>query len=123
MNSDFGRYELLEEIGRGGAGTVYRALDREMGRVVALKTLRDAGAGPAARERFLREARLAARLEHPHIVRILDAGERDGQPYYTMPLLEGSPLRGPLPPERACALLAAVARAVAHAHAAGVVPR
>lgn len=123
MKSDFGRYELLEEIGRGGAGTVYRALDREIGRVVALKTLRDADAGPAARERFLREARLAARLEHPHIVRILDAGERDGRPYYTMPLLQGSPLRGPLAPGRACALLAAVARAVAHAHATGVVHR
>lgn len=123
MKPDFGRYEILEEIGRGGAGAVYRALDRDLGRIVALKTLRDPDAGPAARERFLREARLAARLEHPNIVRVLEAGERDGRPYYTMPLLEGTPLRGPLPPERACALLAPVARAVGHAHAAGVVHR
>ncbi|HXG61072.1 MAG TPA: bifunctional serine/threonine-protein kinase/formylglycine-generating enzyme family protein [Planctomycetota bacterium] len=123
MKREFGRYELLEEIGRGGAGAVYRALDRELGRVVALKTLRDPEPGPAARERFLREARLAARLEHPHIVRIFEAGEHEGRPYYTMPLLEGAPLRSPLAPERAAALLAPVARAVAHAHAAGVVHR
>ncbi len=123
MDPDFGRYEVLGEIARGAYGVVYRARDRELGREVALKSLRSEDAGPLARERFLREARLAARLDHPNIVRIFETGEHGGRPFYTMALLEGAPLRGPLPPARACRLVSRVARAVAHAHERGVVHR
>ena len=120
---DFGRYEAIEEIARGAYGVVYRARDRELDRVVALKTLRTGDAGPVARERFLREARLAARLAHPNVIRIFETGEHEGRPFYTMAFVEGTPLRGPLPPSEACLLMAKVAGAVAHAHARGVIHR
>ncbi len=123
MELDFGRYEIQGEIARGAYGVVFRARDRELDRPVALKTLRSREAGPLARERFLREARLAARLDHPNIVRIFETGEQGGLPFYTMALLEGSPLRGPLPPPEACRIMARVARAVAHAHERGVIHR
>jgi hypothetical protein len=119
---DFGRYEVLEEAARGACGIVYRARDRELDRIVALKTLQGP-AGPVARERFLREARLAARLDHPNIMRVFETGEADGRPFYTMPFLEAQPLRGPLPPAEACRLLARVADAVAHAHSRGIFHR
>src|SRR5690349_605798 len=112
MVEDFGRYEAIEEIARGSYGIVYKARDRELDRVVALKALRQAEAGTLARERFLREARLAASLDHPGIVRILETGEHDGRCFYTMPLLEGVPLRGPRTPAEACRLLERIARAV-----------
>ena len=120
---DFGRYALVEEVARGSYGLVYRARDRQMKREVALKVLRYPDAGRVTRERFSREARLAASLSHPGIVRVLESGEHDGRPYYTMPLLEGTPLRGPRPPAEAIPLMARVAEAVAHAHARGVVHR
>jgi serine/threonine protein kinase len=121
MESD--RYEILEEQARGACGIVYRARDRELDRIVALKALRHDDAGPMARERFLREARLAASLDHPNIVKVLDSGEQGGRLFYTMPLLEGRPLSGPLPPAAACRLMERVARAAAHAHARGVIHR
>ena len=93
MVEDFGRYEALEELARGANGIVYRARDKELDRIVALKALRHREAGPGARERFVREARLAASLDHPNIVRILETGEHEGRMFYTMPLLEGSVLR------------------------------
>lgn len=117
------RYEILEEMARGACGIVYKARDRELDRIVAFKALRHDDAGPLARERFLREARLAASLDHPNIVRILETGEQDGRLFYTMPLLEGRPLAGPLPPAEACQLLERIARAAAHAHSRGVVHR
>ncbi len=123
MDEDLGRYRLVEEVARGAYGIVYRARDLELDREVALKTLKDPQAGALARERFLREARLAARLDHPNIVRILETGEHAGRPFYTMPFLEGRPLRAPLPPAEACRLLAKVADGVAHAHAKGVIHR
>src|SRR5262245_42846783 len=123
MDTDFGRYELLEEIAKGAYGVVYKALDRELGRVVALKTLRREDAGAVARERFLREARIAARLDHPNVVRVFEGGEHRGRPFYTMAFLEGEPLSGPLPPSLACRRVGQVARAVAHAHARGIVHR
>src|SRR5204863_3312314 len=86
MTEDFGRYEVIGELARGSYGIVYRARDRELDRVVALKALRHADAGPAARERFLREARLAASLSHPNIVKILDSGEHEARLYFIMPL-------------------------------------
>ena len=123
MEPDFGRYEVIEEIARGAYGVVYRVRDREIGRVVALKALRHAEAGPVARERFLREARLAAQLSHPGVVRVYETGEHAGRPFYTMEFLEGAPLRGPLPPSEACRIVARVADAVAHAHGRGVIHR
>ncbi len=89
----FNRYELLEEIGRGGMGVVYKARDRRLGRIVALKklpeNLRD---HPKAVELFLREARAAAALNHPNIVTLFDADEEDGTFFITMELLEGQNL-------------------------------
>jgi len=90
---------------------------------VALKALRHPDAGPVTRERFLREARTAARLHHPDIVQVFESGQHEGCPFYTMELIEGTPLHGPLPPMEACRLIARVARAAAYAHARGVVHR
>ena len=123
MNENWGRYRILGEIARGACGLVYRGLDLELNRVVAVKTLREAAPVKAARERFLREARLAARLDHPNIVRIFETGEHEGRPYYTMPFLEGRTLAGPVLPAEACRLMVRVADAVAHAHARGVFHR
>src|SRR5690349_19132754 len=95
MGDDYGRYEVLDEVARGANGIVYRARDRELDRIVALKALRS-DAGPASRERFVREARIAASLDHPNIVRILENGEHLGRLFFTMTLLDGEPLRGPL---------------------------
>jgi hypothetical protein len=120
---DFGRYEILAELARGACGVIYRARDRELGREVALKTPRRGEDSLVARERFLREARLAARLEHPGIIPVLDAGVHEDRPYYVMPLLDGGPLRGPVPPAEACRLVRLVAEALAFAHERGVIHR
>jgi serine/threonine protein kinase len=87
------RYEIIEAIGVGGMGRVYRALDRELGREVALKLLHDPPPDAAAGERTLREARIIARLEHPGIVPVHDAGQtRDGRVFYVMKLVRGERL-------------------------------
>jgi tetratricopeptide (TPR) repeat protein len=87
------RYEILEELGRGGMGIVFKARDRRLGRVVALKRLPDSLRDhPKAVELFLREARAAAALNHNNIVTLFDAGQEDGTYYITMELLEGLPL-------------------------------
>src|SRR5688572_17766671 len=76
-----GRYDLGEKLGEGGAGVVYRAVDRELGRTVAVKILRDPLAGGRAMfERFRREAQVSALLSHPHLVTVHDVGERQGHP-------------------------------------------
>jgi hypothetical protein len=125
----FGDYELLEELGRGGMGVVYRARQAGLGRIVALKKLLHSDLAPSADvARFRAEPEAAARLEHPNIVPIFDVGEHQGQPYFTMPLVEGTTLarrlaEGPLPPREAATLLAPIARAVDFAHRAGVLHR
>jgi serine/threonine protein kinase len=87
------RYEILEELGRGGMGVVYKARDRHLGRIVALKRLPDnLRHNQAAARLFLREARAAASLNHRHIVTVYDAGEENGVYQITMELLEGLPL-------------------------------
>lgn len=125
----FTRYEILGVIGRGGMGVVYRARQRALGREVALKQIR-LGLGGDAQElaRFETEAVAAAGLRHPGIVQVHDVGWRDGEPFLAMELVEGGSLeerlrQGPLPPAEAATLIARVARAVQHAHDAGVVHR
>jgi serine/threonine-protein kinase len=123
------RYDVRDLLGEGATAVVYRAWDRQLGRTVALKVLRDAaGLSEVGRERFRREARVEARLAHPNVVTVYDAGEEGGRLYLVMELVEGRPLSGilaegktPLP-----ALLRMIeksARGVAAAHAQGIVHR
>src|SRR5438132_1230868 len=127
--ADFGDYKLLEEIGRGGQGVVYRAHQKSLNRTVALKVI---GLGHWATEthlkRFRREAEAAARLEHPGIVPIHEVGERDGSCYFSMKFIEGGQLdqvirREPMPVRRAVELIAKVARTVHYAHEHGILHR
>jgi eukaryotic-like serine/threonine-protein kinase len=122
-------YERMEVIGEGGMGVVYRARQRGLGRVVALKQVRpEALGGRDAMARFRREAEAAARLRHPNIVPIYDVGRLDGVPYLAMEYVEGGTLAarlagGPLDPRAAARLVELLARAVQHAHEAGVIHR
>ena len=120
--------ELLEELGRGGMGVVYRARQPGLDRVVALKRLLREGATPAEVARFRAEAEAAARLDHPNIVPVYAVDEHEGRPYFVMKLIEGTTLArrladGPMPPREAAALLAPVCRAVDYAHGRGVLHR
>ncbi len=136
---DFGDFRLLALLGRGGMGIVYAAEQKSPRRRVALKILPLGAAGHQAHARFLREVELTAKLSHPNIVEVLQAGEQEGVPWYAMPLLEGAsldrvvegwrrnPTRAPLANGRELAAwiarFAEVARALAVAHAAGVLHR
>jgi eukaryotic-like serine/threonine-protein kinase len=122
-------YELIEPIGRGGMGVVFKARQRALGRLVAFKQIR-AGldADPNELARFQTEAKAAARLTHPSIVRVFDVGEQDGLPYIAMELVEGGNLAdrlagGPLPPKEAATLVETLALAVHHSHVHGIVHR
>jgi len=84
-----GRYTIERELGRGGMATVYLARDLKHDRPVALKVLRPELAAVLGAERFLREIRLTAQLQHPHILTLIDSGEADGFLYYVMPYVEG----------------------------------
>jgi serine/threonine-protein kinase len=125
----FADYELLEELGRGGMGVVYKARQLQPERFVALKMgLHGALASPEERARLLAEAKMAARLNDAHIVQVYDVGDHEGQLYFSMQYIDGTTLArrvadGPLPPREAARLVAIVARAVHHAHENGVIHR
>src|SRR3954453_13744004 len=121
-------YAIERELGGGGMSRVFLAEDTRLGRHVVVKLLSpELGAGVSA-DRFEREIRLAARLQHPHIVPLLTAGEVDGLPYYTMPFVAGASWRerlqgGPISTHEAHGILRDVARALAYAHKQGIVHR
>ena len=125
----FGDFELIRELGRGGMGVVYEARQQSLNRVVALKmVLRGELASADDQARFRSEAEAAARLVHPNIVQVYEVGDVAGQPYFAMQYVPGPTLarrlaEGPLPPREAAGLVAAVARAVEHAHQNGVLHR
>ena len=126
----FGGFRIESIAGRGGMGVVYRAVQLDLGRSVALKLIAaDRAADPAFRERFQRESRLAALIDHPNVVPVHGAGEADGQLYLVMRYVPGTDLHrllkaeGPLEPMRAAEIVAQVASALDAAHAAGLVHR
>ena len=125
----FGRYQLIELLGRGGMGEVWRAHDTTIDRTVALKMLLPHFAqDPDFEKRFRREAHAAARLNDPHVVPIYDVGEIDGRLYVTMRLIDGVDLQtllnaGPLEPARAVHIIEQIASALHSAHQAGLVHR
>ena len=125
----FGAYDLLEELGHGGMGVVYKARQRSLHRVVALKMLLGGQfAGKVALGRFRAEAELAAQLQHPNIVAIHEIGEQDGLPYFTMDFVPGRSLVDlvrdhPLPAPAAASYLQIIAKAIHYAHEQGVLHR
>lgn len=128
-----GRYEIIEELGRGAMGAVYRAKDPAMGRVIALKTIiataLESEQGPEFRERFFREARAAGNLAHPGIVPVFDMGEHEGSPFLVMEYVNGWTLasaaaRGErLDLNRMCEIGQNIAEALGYAHQRGVIHR
>jgi serine/threonine-protein kinase len=130
VGSEVAGYRLEEEIGRGGMAVVYRARDVQLGRNVALKLLSPVLAlDDAFRQRFIRESRAAAAVDHPYIIPIFAAGESDGVLFIAMRYVQGGDVRslidaeGPLPPDRAVGIITQVALALDAAHLHGLVHR
>jgi serine/threonine-protein kinase len=126
----FGGYHIAELVGSGGMGLVYRAEQRILGRTVALKVIRpEIAESGDYRERFLREARFAAAVDHPHVVSVFDAGEQDGRLYLAMQWIDGLDLgtlidrEQRLAPERAVRIGVQLAQALQAVHDAGLVHR
>jgi serine/threonine protein kinase len=130
LNAALGRrYTIERELGRGGMGTVYLAIDRKHDRKVAIKVLPPDVAAALGPERFLREIRIAAQLNHPHILPLHDSGQASGLLYYVMPYVKGESLRsrlereGQLPVGDALEIARQIADALTAAHAAGIIHR
>ncbi len=125
----FDRYELIEELGRGGMGVVWKARDIDLDRFVAIKLILPAHVeSEVGVKRFQAEARAAARLDHPGIVTVHDFGHRDGKYFLCMAFVEGRSLaerlsKGALPPLKAAHIIRDIAEAIQHAHERGVVHR
>lgn len=126
---DIGDYELLEVIGRGGMGVVYRARQRSLNREVAIKMIQEnRPLDPENRARFITEAEATARLQHPSIVPVYEVSEFEGQPFFSMQLIRGQTLaallrQGPLPQRQAATILASVSHAIHYAHTQGILHR
>ena len=124
-----GNYEILRELGRGGMATVYLASDLKLERQVALKVLRPELAAVLGAERFLQEIRISAKLDHPHILTLIDSGESDGFVWYVLPYVRGESLRDKLTREKQLSLdetvriATQVASALDYAHRHGVIHR
>ena len=123
-----GAYQILERLGAGGMGEVYRARDTKLNRPVAVKFLSDEWADASARRRFQREAQMASSLNHPHILTVYDAGELDGRQYLVTEFVDGGTLKSWAQAEKrrwrqAVELLVGVADGLAAAHAAGILHR
>jgi serine/threonine-protein kinase len=122
-------YEVLDVLGKGGMGVVYKARQLSLDRLVALKMIRDGAlAGAEERKRFQAEAQAAARLQHPHVVQVFEVSEFQGQPYFSLELLSGGSLAEqlhgtPQPPRDAARLVEVLARAVQAAHQQGIIHR
>ena len=130
LPTTIGDYELIEELGRGGMGVVFRARQISLDREVAIKMiLRGRLASEADLQRFLAEASATARLQHPNIVPVYEAGDIEGRPFFSMQLVVGETLaervinQGPLPQREIATIVAAIARAIGFAHEQGILHR
>jgi tRNA A-37 threonylcarbamoyl transferase component Bud32 len=129
FSGDFGEYELMEEVARGGMGVIYKARHRKLNRIAAVKMiLRGRFSSDEELQRFHVEAEAAARLDHPGIVPVYEIGECEGQAFFAMKFIEGGSLAQQIErfrdqPRQAARLLAEVARAVHHAHQRGILHR
>src|SRR2546428_11666893 len=126
----FGRYEILDKLGEGAMGVVYRARDSSLGRVVALKMLSaDLGVEDELQQRFSREAEAIGRLNHPNIVTVYDMGQSEGHLYLAMELLEGDDLRAliekqtDVPIADKVRILCQICDGLGYAHTKGIVHR
>lgn len=125
----FAGYDVLESLGSGGMGVVFKARQHSPNRMVALKTFHTAEPlHPELRERFVAEANAVARLQHPNIIQIFEAGEHAGRRFLSLEFVDGAPLsrvlnRKPQPPARAAEIVEVLARAMQHAHLAGILHR
>jgi serine/threonine protein kinase len=122
------RYRLERSLGEGGMGRLFAAVDQQLGRRVAIKLIRDEVDDPSARDRFLREARAAAILNHPNACQLYEVGNHDGFPFLVMELLEGEPLstrleRGPMSKDEAADVILPLMDAVSAFHHAGLIHR
>lgn len=129
LPTTIGDYQLIQQIGSGGMGVVFRANQRSLDREVAVKMIqRGRLSSDLDRQRFLAEAAATAKLEHPNIVPVFDVGDADGRPYFSMQLVEGQTLAdlvasGPMNQKRAAKIVAEIARAIQFAHSSGVLHR
>ena len=128
IGKTLGPHQILDRLGAGGMGEVYRAKDTRLDRTVAIKILLSGTGNPKQTQRFAREARAVSKVNHPHICTLYDIGEQDGVQFIVMEYLEGETLaqrlrRGALPLDQVIRYAIEIADALAHAHRQGVVHR